>query len=756
MGILDDILNPGVTMLGPQGVKGTAALADQPQPKKKVQSAPPTPAVAKAAPVDVSDNPFAAPGGPDVSGNPFASGGDSGPDALVQQLHADYAAGHLATAEHAKSAVDPERRSADRTGSPLDAALGSVVQGGETAASGIPGAAMALASLRSLTTGESYHDAQAEQAKEITAYTRAHPVASMALKTLAAAPLASVVPGGAVTGGAAYGALDNALDPNLEESGGTRLWNTVTGGAEGAAAGKLLENGGALAAKIGAKTGITDALSTALDRAGQSRVGQIVQELRGAPDDNVLSDVGAALGTRGAVNAAAADRRAITDAVGGNESPADLLTRRVQEGQAAAKPLYDAATAQANAFEAAPAAAKSRLDEILARADQKALPAPGQSEIERRAAQDGLAAHDYTAGAAPTLEDAAAHDYTATTPAGVPFAGNDLAQRDFTVERPVQLRAANDVMVRQPAGAPVSPQAPGAPDRFAAAENATQTALANPHVQMQLKSLLGDAPSLQGDDLGSYEVLRKVQANMNAEYGKLKATGQDSGPYWHELNGARADVNAALLAKAPALAEANATFAREVGIPREGITKGQTMGLNPTGKAAFKRSPDAITQWIESATTPADQAARANAVSAGVSAQLGQKVSGVPLGTGTRGVLDLPILNASEAGADARGLLDPTKRAALHATLRDLDTKAATEGANQLPRGVVASLWHGPAQYPYLTSPAARGPLRDVSDAMAQGTFDPSGFQRGQGTLDKLQDVIRALTVARAGQIAAP
>ena len=751
-------------------------MQGQPSPKKKVQPTPQTPQVAKPAPpVDLSDNPFATQSTPDLSDNPFAESASGDADPMAK-YHADFKSGAL---QKRISAANSRDQAALNT----DSSVGNWIT---TLAP--PGVKNAVATVRAdLEPGHTFvnpfTEDRADRDQRIAIERQAidrvgnkidansprvfgangpgidlpiignplNPKLSTLGKMAVGAPFAAALPGGMVAQAAQYGGASGVLDDQPDASLGHHLMEGGKDALEAAFLGKLGQGVGQLASKIGASTGLTDALSTALAKA------------KGSPLGTKLSDLAESLGTKGAVNQVAADRQALTDAVGGGESPADLLARRVKEGRAVASPLYDAARAQANTLEGAPAAVKSRLDEILANAEQKALPAPGQSEITRQAAAEGLAGHDYTQGASPTLEQAAAHDFTATTPPTEPFRDNGLLQSDFTKERPVNLRAANDVNVRTgtPSPTEMGEVTVGPKNQFAEAEQATQTALSNPHVQMQIKSLMGDAPSLKGQDPGSYDVLRKVQANMNAEFGKLKASGQDSGPYWHELNGARADVNAALLAKAPALADANATFAREVGIPREGITKGQTMGANPAGKAAFKRSPDAISQWIAEGKTPAEQSARADAVSAGVGANMGQKISGVPLQSGTRGALDLPMLQGSEAAAGGRALLTPARRQALEATLASLDQRSATEAANMAPRSTLESLWKGPAEYNYLgtsklPSPNATGPLRETANAMQDGSLDLAPFMRGKQTLQQLQDAIRALSVARSGQMAAP
>lgn len=637
MGILDDVLGPSPSMLGPDGVKGTAAMQGQPQPKKKVQPTPPTPQVAKPAP-DPLDEQLArvgsAPTTPAVDPlDEQLARVSSGSSALVQHLHEAQKSGHLATEMAAKSATDPERFSADRTGSPLDAALTSATQGGETALSGIPGGAMALAGLRHLTTGESYHDAQAEQAKEIRQYEKENPVASLALKTLAAAPLAARLPGGIVSGGATYGATANALDPNLDESVGQRLWNTGVGGVEGALTGKLLQTGGRFVQKLGAATGATDAISSALDRAANSSLGQKLG-LGGA------ADVAQAFGTKGAVNQVAADRQALMGAAGAEGSGADRMLQHIADTKAQAAELYGAV---------------KDTPEVQTVA-QKWLQDPDIAEtINAAAAEKGLPAN--------------------TTDPSVLHLAKQLARktvnRSFVVDAPIPRETALRV---------------------------------GPKLDAFTEDLHAASPEIKAADNFYAQAMSAEDAFKNAYQGVKTATG------------------------------------------------------SPSAKALAKTTPEAVTSKLDAALTrpSAVQQAMQEGSQAGASASIGDKIRGVPLTEGTRGVLDLPILRASEAGASGRALLAPEQRAALEATLRQLDQRSAQRSASMAPRGKIGTIFHGPAQYNYLGQPSAVGPLRETANAMQNGSLDLAPFQRGRQTLQQLQDAIRALTVARAGQMVAP
>lgn len=148
----------------------------------------------------------------------------------------------------------------------------------------------------------------------------------------------------------------------------------------------------------------------------------------------------------------------------------------------------------------------------------KALPAPGQSAVAQQEARAGFANHDFTNGPAPTLEQAASRDFTATTPPSEPFHGSGLHQRDFTQERPVVQRAANDVSVRQ-SPAPQLPQPLTATPRATGA-NAITEALNSPTVAPYAKLARSFEQNQNADDA---TILRETYKLMSEAQGKKLA-----------------------------------------------------------------------------------------------------------------------------------------------------------------------------------------------------------------------------------------
>ena len=271
MALLDDILNPGETMLGPQGVKGTVAVSSQPQPKKKVQPAPSAPQGAKPpAPVDLSDNPFrqSAPATP--SGNPFAGDAEKAgqADAMVQQLHKDYASGEL------------QRRTAilnrNDIGGAQDVAnadtyadrLGSMA---ERAASVIPGGSAVMTGERMALTGEPRSVAARQDAMDAIEAAQNAPgvtipqgvplmggsrisLADLPTAMASGRALFRTAPGsGAVGGSALYGGALRASNP-IPESLPSRAGGTALAALEAAALPAAAKLGGEIKAGVQASS----------------------------------------------------------------------------------------------------------------------------------------------------------------------------------------------------------------------------------------------------------------------------------------------------------------------------------------------------------------------------------------------------------------------------------------------------------------------------------------------------------------------
>ncbi len=164
---------------------------------------------------------------------------------------------------------------------------------------------------------------------------RINPALSTAEHIAGAAPLAAVLPGGAIAGGAMLGAADAGLaaDPNL--SGGDRLGRAAVGGALGAAGGAVLKGAG----NVAQRTGLTDVVGKSLRIAGEDAARTGLPGVKQA--GSVASSIGNAIGTKGAANSLLADRQSLIDKLSGSEkSAAQTMLDHVEAYKQQAKSLY--------------------------------------------------------------------------------------------------------------------------------------------------------------------------------------------------------------------------------------------------------------------------------------------------------------------------------------------------------------------------------------------------------------------------------
>ncbi len=593
-------------------------------------------------------------------------------------LHKEFKEGRLAKRMASENAVDTAEAS-DAAGSPA-------VRAGVATASnflrGIPGGEATEAGVRSLFRRQPYTEALSDLRNEtgnlplganiieqgIGGASLLGPLARVGKGAMALAN-GSKLAGGAAVGATAAGAARAAkADPEslLDRLGGTvedagigagvgiaAPWlagNTAARTAIGAGAGAVLAPEGhrLQGAGVGAGLAFSPSTTTGLFK-------RLANTFGADKAASLLEELSQATGTKGAVNEQMEGidriRKPLGGSVGEGSTASEELADKLAAGRAKTGPLFRKASADAANLEAAPGRAASRLSEMNAVADRPALPAPGQSEISRAEALKGFANHDFTNGPAPTLEEAAARDFTAPVQPGEPFRDNGLMQRDFTAERPVKLRAANDMNVRATETAPAIEPSSGPVDRLKVAQDATDQALQNPFVQTRLK-----APEYRGRDPESYEAMHDLYRDLNQEYGKIKSAGQDFGPHWDQLNAARGDLKDALLAKAPSLADANAVHALDVGTPQTWFKKGFGATAKPGANGLLTKSPRALLDAAAQGSNADIVARQGEELQAGARAKLGQDVAAIPLDRGIRGVLRSPAMALSGPAAEQRGL----------------------------------------------------------------------------------------------------
>jgi hypothetical protein len=241
--------------------------------------------------------------------------GLSGPTAQ-HDFHAEYKSGALGQRMASENATEQGN----------EAPTGPMTPGGALATSfannarGIPIVAGAQNVARAVVRGEPYTQAKSE----IDNATHQIPAGlSRMQRMVGAAPLASVLPSGAVAGGATVGALDAAFSDNPNESLGDRAGNAVGGGIAGALSGKMLGSAGNAATR----SGLTDAVASQLPKLGGK-----------------FASIGESLGLRGAGNRLLGDRQSVLDDLSGSEqSAAQTMLDHVNSYKQQAKQLYDAA-----------------------------------------------------------------------------------------------------------------------------------------------------------------------------------------------------------------------------------------------------------------------------------------------------------------------------------------------------------------------------------------------------------------------------
>lgn len=338
-----------------------------------------------------------------------------------------------------------------------------------------------------------------------------HPAVTAALEA-AEAPLAGV-PGGA-------GAMSIAR--RLTTGTGTLADNQRAVNAE--------TSGGGLAGTLG--RGIGGLASSAVLPASGLQAGAILGGTDQLLNNDPTSGVGARLARgvagagAGALVGGAADRLMTTGrsllVPSSTKQVLALQDARTAADQALDRPSYATATDQGKRYYVDLANREDAVNQGIQRGvaeAPKALPAPGQSAVAQQEARTGFANHDFTNGPPATLEQAAAHDFTATTPPTEPFHDSGLMQRDFTQERPVQLRAANDVHVRQEAGTGAAPPVSPTPSGPTGANAVTQ-ALNAPTVAPYAKLARSFEQNQGADDA---TILRETYKLMSEAQGKKLA-----------------------------------------------------------------------------------------------------------------------------------------------------------------------------------------------------------------------------------------
>lgn len=221
MSILDDVLAPSPSLLGPRGVGGTVAYQGEPKPKKAPQK-PAVPMQAKSAPpVDLSDNPFA-PGAPDLSDNPF---GSADPNAA---LHAEFQRGDLGRKNAVLNRNDVGRAN-DEMAQDEATTRGKVLGTMAAPLSEVPGGGL----IQRAISGDATKDAIASSPA----------LARIPAKMIGGVAGAGVLPGGIIGQGAGFGALSGLLQDSPAGVGKRLKDAAIQGGvgaATGAVAGQLL------------------------------------------------------------------------------------------------------------------------------------------------------------------------------------------------------------------------------------------------------------------------------------------------------------------------------------------------------------------------------------------------------------------------------------------------------------------------------------------------------------------------------------
>jgi hypothetical protein len=216
------------------------------------------------------------------------------------------------------------------------------------------GAKYAYAAPRALATGQSYKQALGDENQEMSQLSADHPLASAGLEVAggmlnpltaiatakrlkAAGTLGKVVLGageGAVQGGA-RAAVESGGDPDAILHGAG--WGGVAGGVLTPVVGAV----GRGVANVSKRTGLTDAISQGLENAAPT-----LRKIPGLDLGANASDLAAATGTRGQVNATMGQREDLLNTLGANgKTAAKTQLDRIAETKAKADVLYGQARA---------------------------------------------------------------------------------------------------------------------------------------------------------------------------------------------------------------------------------------------------------------------------------------------------------------------------------------------------------------------------------------------------------------------------
>jgi hypothetical protein len=595
---------------------------------------------------------------------------------------------------------------------------------GANLAQGIPGAEAAQAGARSVVRGEPYTQALGE----IRGSVKKIPGALGTAERIAgAAPLAKMLPGGVIAGGAALGAADAGLAAD-EESPSKRAFNTALGAATGAGTGALLKGAGNLAQR----TGLTDVMSSGLSKLG-GKAEQVAQ----------------AIGTSGAANKLLQVRQALLDPLQGSEqSAAKTMLDHVNATKAQAKALYDKATQDVTAVTSPRVRALSS-DPIVQRALQWAgrVYESRGGAIPQEVVQAAVPAQpaipkllEGTVEAPPLLPTPPKPSLREALSQFDQRKGIVVARTEGTVEQQMARQAldrhlAEGSLPSPPPNvmAPIHTAALPAPRAAIPAQPEVTADLPNPEILALAKRSLRQLVErgIGGPGVSQEEALT-VLPKLNALTDELHAASPD----WKQAD--------AFYAQAKNFETA---YQKAFGAQQK-VTSG---GLDPSKL----KSPDAINAWVGKAAGTPVGAARAAGQQAGAAGRLGDALKGAPLGediqstlTGANGVFQ-----PSPAAAGIRRMAFPSNGAAeeftglLGKTLRAGQEQSATFGP------VSASL-KKPWQLLTAQNPLATPKGTELRTTIAGQLADPQKAQVIKAILDRSTQGRELLDLIQRGGLA--
>lgn len=251
--------------------------------------------------------------------------------------------------------------------------------------------------------------------------------------------------------------------------------------------------------------------------------------------------------------------RAMAEAAG--VAPGDVALTKdamLRAQRERADELFTQARTEGREFDAIPGRVRDRFAEMERMAEQKALPGPGQSVSAKR---DLPRPQDVDGDIAwPGVPARRRRETVAQESAREALETRRPSRMTPEGERPVELRAANDVNVRRPFAEPEAVTST-TPDRFAMARGTVDRALENERVQSEIASVVDESADLAAMDPGSFDMMSTVYQRLNKEFGVLKKNGQNAGPYFQALQSARRAVRKALDSRSETFPVANREFA---------------------------------------------------------------------------------------------------------------------------------------------------------------------------------------------------